>query len=456
VIETHDQAVGELSLSSGTTLRVTTEHPFYLPERDAYVTAGELSAGARLLRWGGGQAAVTGALSFTAAQRETVYNITVAGPHNYFAGGVLVHNKSPPSFCDQYPHDCQCSGACRMNTQTTTQPACPLPDDRVLAGGEVPGRRLAGLIWDDADAGSEYPEVSVAAPAVDAVEMLEDPRAVDGIGAWFDRWLGIETPRDDSEPDPDPAVQALDDDLRRELRHFLRDRLASGTAADLLNATQTRMNDRVRAYYTGAEPPPAGEDSGWVQRMMEADRRGLLTLGALLRGHPSPSRRGRFIRERLLCEATQPHPDDVPFPEPFPLWTERQNLEFLVLDNPECADCHLPIDALGFGLVHFDAAGVFRTTDPVLGVPIVAGGVNSMGQSFDGSAELAEVIAADPRYPRCLVRSLLESAVRRPLTEADSCWITHFTRRLRDSGGSLRQLFLDIVGSPLFLSVPLE
>jgi Pretoxin HINT domain/Putative metal-binding motif len=78
-------------------LRATTNHPFYANER--WIKAEALTLGDSLLllensdgvNLGIRQVAVSSLIA--ESERETTYNIEVAGVHNYFAGGVLVHNK---------------------------------------------------------------------------------------------------------------------------------------------------------------------------------------------------------------------------------------------------------------------------------------------------------------------------------------------------------------------------
>ena len=99
--------LGHLMLADGHTLRVTAEHPIYCSRTRSYRPAGELSAGEALLR-------LAPCLSEEGAPRsmqlepttlrrplaplpeaQTVYNISVAIYENYFADGLLVHNKTP-------------------------------------------------------------------------------------------------------------------------------------------------------------------------------------------------------------------------------------------------------------------------------------------------------------------------------------------------------------------------
>jgi hypothetical protein len=105
-VHVHPSApVGVLSVRGGTVLRVTANHPIYLPSHADYRPAGELGPHDHVLSMHGGEAAMAEVAAFEAdAAIDTVYNISVSGEQNYFAEGVLVHNKSyvctpPEVFC---------------------------------------------------------------------------------------------------------------------------------------------------------------------------------------------------------------------------------------------------------------------------------------------------------------------------------------------------------------------
>jgi len=91
-----DETVRSLTLADGRQVQVTGNHPFWAG--GDWVAAEDLVDGAELMIADGTGAAP--ALFESYANEEsgvTVYNIEVEGHHNYFAGGVLVHNKSPAS-----------------------------------------------------------------------------------------------------------------------------------------------------------------------------------------------------------------------------------------------------------------------------------------------------------------------------------------------------------------------
>ena len=105
-------------------------------------------------------------------------------------------------------------------------------------------------------------------------------------------------------------------------------------------------------------------------------RRGLLGQGAVLAGlsddtHTSPTHRGLFILEKLLCR-TVPDPPagaadqaDGKITGPDPMATQREHFEFSRTKAPECAGCHGLFMPLGLGLERFDPIGRYRETEHV-------------------------------------------------------------------------------------------
>ena len=96
----HEQHAGSRPLLRiNSTIRVTPNHPFYANGR--WMPASELSVSDGLLVLDVAvkdlpmvQAGTVNSL-YTEAESETTFNLTVGTHHNYFAAGVLVHNKHP-------------------------------------------------------------------------------------------------------------------------------------------------------------------------------------------------------------------------------------------------------------------------------------------------------------------------------------------------------------------------
>ena len=78
----------------GDTLEVTGEHPFWSVTAQTYVPVKDLSVGDQVLLRNLGNQPIDSIVPKSQATAVPVYNITVEGQHNYFAGNVLVHNKS--------------------------------------------------------------------------------------------------------------------------------------------------------------------------------------------------------------------------------------------------------------------------------------------------------------------------------------------------------------------------
>lgn len=100
VIAVHHHAsavVGRLVTGAGHALHVTASHPIFAPRQGRYIDAEELSRGVPLLAAGEfGKFSRIASEGFEPnVERVPVHNLSVDSPHNYFAAGLLVHNKPP-------------------------------------------------------------------------------------------------------------------------------------------------------------------------------------------------------------------------------------------------------------------------------------------------------------------------------------------------------------------------
>lgn len=104
--------LGTLRMSDGRQLAVTPEHPFYVG--GGYRPISELEGDEHLFALDAANALVSLADSaFVPAADDrlaTVYDLSVSGTHNYFAAGVLVHNKTQWGPCDRNPAAEGCPG----------------------------------------------------------------------------------------------------------------------------------------------------------------------------------------------------------------------------------------------------------------------------------------------------------------------------------------------------------
>jgi len=158
------------------------------------------------------------------------------------------------------------------------------------------------------------------------------------------------------------------------------------------------------------------------------DRGGLLTLPGILAAgatptRTSPTKRGIFIRDQLLCESIPPPPVNEPVVPPQIQWqgrTLRQELETLQ-DNQTCKTCHSLVDTLGFAYERFDRVGRWRNSDN--GQPIDDSGLLD-GQPVNGPQAMGMILAGSRQAQRCFSQRWLEFAMSemqgRPLIEGAS------------------------------------
>ena len=90
VVDRPGRPIFSMTLASGVVLQLTAEHPLWDPAHAAFRRAGERGRKYAAMLRDGSSAAVTAIDDH--GERATVYDLSVSGPHTYFAGGVLVHN----------------------------------------------------------------------------------------------------------------------------------------------------------------------------------------------------------------------------------------------------------------------------------------------------------------------------------------------------------------------------
>jgi hypothetical protein len=163
----------------------------------------------------------------------------------------------------------------------------------------------------------------------------------------------------------------------------------------------------------------------------------------------SPTRRGKFVREVLLCQAVAPPPPGLVSElttVDAAAKTSRERLKQHA-DNPACRDCHLLMDPIGLGFENFDAIGAFRETQN--DAPIdPSGGLD--GKVFDNAAQLSALIAEHPALTRCLVRTVFHQASGTLATPAEEPLLVELHQHFAEQGYSLPALLLGSASHPAF------
>ena len=162
----------------------------------------------------------------------------------------------------------------------------------------------------------------------------------------------------------------------------------------------------------------------------------------------SPTLRGKFVLENILCRTVPPPPPGVvtDLPDTGDARTMRERLE-LHMSEPSCSGCHSMMDPIGFGLENYDSIGRFRTEDD--GYPIDAS-AELDGTPFDGAAGLGAIVAQTPGTASCLVHNLYRHATGHVETEGEQVAMDALEEAFEESGHRMQDLMVEIVASPAF------
>ncbi len=337
-----------------------------------------------------------------------------------------------------------------------------VPATRPLDGFEL-ATRLAYFLW------SSPPDDALLAVATKghlnetaALEkqldrLLADPRAAALVDHFAAAWLQFDALRQVA---PDASLfPEFDDGLRASMAGELRALFANALQHDetifsLLDSPYSFLDKRLSTYY-GLPSNDLGSSFEKVN-VAGVGRGGLLaTAGMLtLTSHPSrtsPTKRGKWILEQLLCRppgAPPPGVDTMLDENDATVLTPKELLKKHA-NSPSCAGCHGQMDPLGFTLEHFDPVGRWRDSYP-------------NGTTVDSTAELPDrslladhratiqFVKNDPSYPACVAKKLLIYALGSDPQRLDACSVEDVERRFRESGHTLRGLVRAIVMSPLF------
>lgn len=264
--------------------------------------------------------------------------------------------------------------------------------------------------------------------AAQARRLLATPRARDRIGLFFTEWLqlrNIDRVEKDTTLFPNFSL-ALGPLLRQQVQLFVTSVILDrpGTAADLLTAPYTFMSPELAPLY-GVAPPAT---SGFSRVELDPTKRaGLLThvgiLASLAHANQTdPVHRGKFVRERLLCQAVPPPPQNANITPPAvaPGLTTRERFA-QHRASPSCAGCHAMMDPIGLGFEHYDALGQWRDTDN--GFPVDATGEvkgSDVEGPFDGAVALSQKLAQSQEVKDCFVQTWFRFAHGRSVTDADN------------------------------------
>jgi hypothetical protein len=289
--------------------------------------------------------------------------------------------------------------------------------------------------------------------------MLADSKASALVENFAEQWLNLRL-MDRTKPDA-AKFPSVDDELlenmRRETRLFIGAIFRENRSVlDLIDGRFTFVNGPLARYYG-----IGGVDGEAFQRIElhgpDAERSsGIVTQASILSissyaTRTSPVLRGKWVLDTLLGTPPPPPPDGIPPLEEKDLGTAasmRQRLEQHRAD-PACAACHNAMDAIGFGLENYDAAGAWRTKDG--NFDIDNSGRLPNGKSFAGAQALKGVLRAEEGlFARNFAEKLLTYALGRGLERSDRASIDEISRDAAADNYRFGTLVHQIVNSSPF------
>jgi hypothetical protein len=342
----------------------------------------------------------------------------------------------------------------------------PVPDQSysALTSWELASRLsyfLTGTMPDDglfaaAEADSLTTEAGVEA---EARRLLATPAARENVATFFSGWLNLHAV-DRLQRDPEQFLSwnsQLPPLFYEETRAFATNVVFDGTGDldTLLTASFTYGNPELAEYY-GGEAGPVENGVARIE-LPAAQRAGLLTHASFLATHSKeiqtdPVSRGKFVRERMLCQGIPAPPPDlmVVAPTITPGSTTRQRF-VQHEEDPTCATCHILIDPVGLAFENYDPIGQWR--DQEQGVDIDASGdltFTDVTGPFNGVVEMAAKLAQSELASECFVRYWFRFTFGRGESDSESARIATITSDFDTAQQRVQDLIVALTLTPDF------
>ena len=288
--------------------------------------------------------------------------------------------------------------------------------------------------------------------------MLASPRFEEGVRAFFEDLFRFGEFADlGKDPIRYPMYSAkVAADAREQTLRVVVDHLVArqGDYRELFTTRRTFMTRTLGPVYA----LPVHAESGWeAAEFAPGDRRaGLLGHVSfnMLNAHPgrsSPTLRGLFMREALLCQSVPPAPANVDFglfnADDNPQYKTARDRLAVHSSVASCRNCHVLTDPIGLGLENYDGIGRYRSTEG--GATIDASG-DLDGARFGDAVELGRALAESPLVGECLVETAYRYAVGRVPGLEERPLLRHLARRFEQEGYRIAGLMREIALSDGF------
>jgi hypothetical protein len=302
--------------------------------------------------------------------------------------------------------------------------------------------------------------VTPAQVETQARRLLATETAKEQVADFFSGWLNLRAldrlERDSSQfPSWDSRLPMLfHEETRAFATHVVFD--PAGNLETLLTAPFTYGDPSLAAYYGGTASAP--NDVITRIELPPNQRAGLLTQASFLATHAKeietdPVARGKFVRERLLCQGIPAPSADlmVTAPEITPGSTTRERFAQHLAD-PACAGCHTLIDPIGLAFEHYDPIGQWREQEH--GVEIDASGeltASDVPGAYDGVVEMAAKLAQSAMVSECFVRYWFRFAFGRGESDDEGLRMATITKTFDSEAQRIQELLIVLTQTPDFL-----
>jgi hypothetical protein len=241
-------------------------------------------------------------------------------------------------------------------------------------------------------------------------------------------------------------AEAMRQDILRTIEYVTID----GDYRDLFS-TNVVFADEALAEVYGVDPSsgdtPSSLPAGGARTGL-LGKPGLLAMNAHSR-ETSPTRRGKFVRERVLCQDIPAPPPNVvtTLPEPDPNAATMRDRLKLHASTPACAGCHTKTDPIGLAFEHFDALGGFRENHDGHALDVTG---ELDGTAFEDARALSMLIRERPETTDCVVRQMYRYANARVEKGGEDAAISALNGAFAASGYRLTSLMTSIATSDGF------
>lgn len=248
-----------------------------------------------------------------------------------------------------------------------------------------------------------------------------------------------------------PRFDTANEPMRKETQAFVHHVLwdEGASLVTLLSAPYTYLDDTLSEFYGIPIAGSVGTNPSFdkfVKTDLPQDqaRLGLLTQGSFLATYAHEwendiVRRGKYIREKLLCGKMPPPPANVNAAQPAAKIGETLRSALDAHRQAACTGCHERMDPLGFPFEPFNAVGRFRTADDTVSftqapdpdhpdAPFDTSGEIIGTDETDGpvkdAPELATKLAHSNDVARCVASQMYRYAQARIEAPSDACALT--------------------------------